>query len=324
MKKFFKLAYIMFAVSVVFGGCAKREEDVSEETFNELQDKVVSVEELNYLSQKKYNDCIGEEGNEFIIEADVIIPSKISMGKVSASLPTPNEIEKMFCNNQQLKEVEVDDQVFEWQLSDEDGNIKKTYSFDDMSALYSDGEVDSGTMDIELLNASEEPEKFDEKQINMAKQVLNDLDYSVEEKRKKYISNKDHSRSIIYYAVLIDNVPVVEPDLGIDYTHVVIYDDIVAQVGLTPRYRLIESEDTKVLPLEEVITHVKNLYNDGKIQLLSEKINQIQLMYYVDSDENLIPVWTFLSDLVDDGEEMVIVLFDARTGDMLYNVVNER
>ena len=322
MKKLFKLAYILFAASIVFGGCAKREEDVSQETFNELQDKVVSVEELRYLTQKKYNDCIGEEGNQFLMEADVMIPEKISTGKVSASLPTPNEIEKMFCNNQKLKEVEVDDQVFEWQLFDEDGNIKKVYSFDDISALYTDHEVSGNTIDLELLNSAEKSEEYDEKHINMAKQVLNDLDYSVEEKTKEYISNEDHFSLTIRYAVLIDHVPVVEPELGTDYTHVVIHDDIVTQVGLAKKYHLIESENTKVLPLEELVTHVKNLYNDGMIQLPSEKINQIQLMYYVDSEEDLIPVWTFFADIFDEGQESVIAIFDARTGDMLYDEVN--
>lgn len=322
MKKNIILLYFLFVAAIVFCGCAKREMDFSQDSLDELQNRRVSVEELKYLTQKKYKDCIGEEGTQLIIEADIIVPSKISTGKVCERFPTLDEIEKNLCNNQQLEEIEVDDKVYEWQSFCDDGNIKMTYGYDDICALYTNGEANSETIDIEILNSNEESNVNNEKQTNISKQILTDLGYSVAEISKEFKANKEHYRSSISYAVLIEGVPVVEPDLGVDYTHVVIYDDVIAQVGFAKNYNLVKSDSTEVLPLEELIMYIKKLYNDGMIQIPGERIDQIQLMYYVDPNENLIPVWTFFSDLFDNQKENVVAFFDARTGDMLYDEVN--
>lgn len=327
MKKKLLSAVCCTFIIMLLLACAKREPDISPAEEGEQRGKLISITELNEYNGKKVNESIGEEGNQMIIDAQVMIPEKIMKGKVEGTLPPTSEIEKYFCGGQKMKEVDHSDEpeqgMIEWEIAGKNGSADKLYAYDEHFALYTNGLVEdqgvTGNLDTE--NAEIDDAKLDHAK-DMINEIMDGLHYDVKETCHQVVTEDSHYHIVVNYMVVLEGVPVVDPYVGIDYTHAEIKDGVISQMGYAKNYKVINSEETKILPLDELVKQMKNSYENGTLQIIQETVNQIGLMYYVDEKDDLIPVWVFLADSFNDGRESVVAFFDASTGGVLYDEMN--
>ena len=62
------------------------------------------------------------------------------------------------------------------------------------------------------------------------------------------------------------------------------------------------------------------MYNDGKLTIVPENIYKIQLMYYVNNNDILIPTWVFIYSF--DQRDNIAYIFDAISGEQIYNPID--
>lgn len=305
VKKIF--IYLSFFLLV---GCAKREPDIDE--------KIISIQETSQ-NGKFIIDQIGEQGSEMIINAEIFQVDDAKEGVITADLPSVSTIEQVFLNGMTMNKENYDNQNNNlpeeeiWMAENATG--KYFYTIAPQFAIYSTDL--EGTYDIGQ-KKEEDNKEYQNSQIldDSVNDIMNKLGYSVQQ---SFIENVGFDDTVIYYYTMFMNMPIVDPVLGVDYAHVEVIDNSIAQVAVQKNYKSNNFRKVDVITVESAIQSLKNLFKQGEMQIIPVEINKIQMMYYV-KDTEFFPVWVFLADPYGKGREEAILYIDAQTGELVYDV----
>lgn len=316
MKYRYKILIMAAVIMLILTGCTKREKNVSNEKYSDSDYE--SAEDESH--GKKINKKIGEKGKELIIDADVIVSdTDMQKGTAKGVLPSVEEIEKNLCDGRELVKQKNTDPNYggtDWMIQDKNGNEILGYSYDDYTSIFTDNSVEG--FDINLIqmdsNLTGQVKKTEQDVYNKLKAIgySSTLGFHLDG------INKDKGKMYFCYSSNINKCPVVEPDLGTDYTDVEVVDGKIAAIRFQKKYSIVSSEKINIVKIESIITHMENEYKDGKFPVMPITVKRIKLMYYVNDKNELLPVWTFVY-MDYKNREKIAYIYNAVTGKQIYN-----
>lgn len=293
-------------------GCAKREPD-SMINYSKGNDIEKNGSQITFE--------LGEEGRMIKTSAKIIVPESIITGEVQGVLPSAKDIEKVMNIDSSFVHKTNTDPNYggtDWIIKDSENNIDYYYSYDSSSAIFRNCTVEQYEFAINLQNneITGDLAGFKKK----TKDILSELGYEITFGLEYEIREKNHQHIYLSCSSNVNGVPVLNPDLGIDFMDIEYNDGIIAQIRLQNMYMLKSKENTNIVSVSNIIDGMNNMYNDGKLTIVPENIYKIQLMYYVNNNDILIPTWVFIYSF--DQRDNIAYIFDAISGEQIYNPID--
>lgn len=328
MKKIFKNIALILISGLVLNGCAKREDDKNYiiNTESEASDTDIVLTWNN----KEIEERIGDEEG-FSIKARVeVYNNKLYTGKIKKELPSKELIEKVFCDNKKMTDVTdiyinhdlPDEEVsYYYAIFDEKNeNILQMYSFDNMSGEYQNLKYDNVHFDFLGEKASDADANSNE--IVRCEELMKALEMNVIV--SKYYGKNSNGKKLgeIYFYNSLEDVPVIDLHLGVEYTSIKIVDSEIADIRLAPNYTFIEDKKNvdSVLSPEQIIKIIRTEYDNGNITIIPDcTVDKIKLVYLEETKGEVVPVWLFTTYYGD--MDNIIFVYNALDGTKLYDVM---
>lgn len=312
MSKKMKLRLVCLLGVTILGisGCAKREEDVKT---NIKETDQVTIEEAAKDDGTHINRKLGESGNELIIDADIIVPRNVKEGKVKVGFPDVSIIEKNLCQGKQMEQIKKN----EWAIKPKEKKsylYEKYYGYDEQFASFYDALLMEQTR-------KESPNKQNEEEVitslkEKGKTLLEQCGYTTAVYNE--LREEGNGTSVeLEYVSMLDGVWVAENRIGFLTNDMTISEQGIKELRFGKQYTIVNQEDTTVLPISKIIDILQQSMNHNQFMPLDETITRIRLGYYVDEQQNLIPVWCFSFKF--DKDECLAYCVNAKTGKMVFD-----
>ena len=330
-KRKIKGVSILLIIGFLFNGCAKRENG------NNLNDDYEKVNTINILdwNDKKINKYIGKNDDGINIDAVVYVYSnKLYTGSVFKSMPTVEDVEKVVLDGNKMVEEHTEYDLFDDNNKINEKKIDTYYALyeennDELKAMFSNSEMEGS---IVFSDYKKYHFEFDDKKatyldasnydmVHYENQILDALYMNV--KPFKFYEGIENNKKIdeIRFINMLDGVPFLNSDLGLDYTTIRKVDSNIAEIKYAPNVEFVNENNSvnQILSPEAIIEIINNEYINGNISVANDwVIDRILLGYIETKDENVIPVWIFTSNFL--GDDVVTYVFDAVTGKIVFDI----
>lgn len=278
------------------------------------------------------------EGNDSFIEidADVDVASgQLCKGKVEITFPTIEEIENLFAEGQKMElyiDPEYGEMPNEWRLYSgtpgADAEYTLSYYLAGDHAAYSDRSIKtipSGNTDIKTRQEyeyTEEEKRLFEESKSEAYGILDALQVESIPFSGKIEEFDDIYVSYVSTVSSLGGIATVRDDYHFISNTVTVNEDGIEDIQFGGSFSMGESEEVRILSLDEIIDIFSKKVNDGDIYLYNENfiVKRIGLYYYIDYENGrFLPVWCFCASWPEDQNSIFpCVCLNAETGGFIY------
>lgn len=280
--------------SIILSGCAKREcdsKDVLEKNSSLVQDSGNAANEELLVTQC-IKDTLGEDEDLMYIDAEVNVQDVMYKGVAEKKYPRETDLKNLT-------------------------GIDGLYTSDQESIIYA-GNESNVEFNLELFNNKDNDTEV-EASINYAYSIAEGLNYDLKVSQILCAKSNGINKVVVKYIQKLDGINVINSMGTYDYDNIQMENNKVVDVYLMPRYVFANKERTKILPLNKVIEYVKALYMDGNLTIYpGETISKIEMMYVVDRNDIVKPVYAFLVKF--ENGYIPIFCFDVENGKLEYDI----
>ena len=314
------LIVFFLCLYLLLTGCARREPDAPDNSVR-INDRnnltKISCDDLLKSNDKhlfKEYDCGGEK---LTVDADIRISDSLYKGKTQKIKYDLTDIETIlnkkidwadnqngsYYNNDSREKIYIDDIHLDYD------NLKERDALSDKGVSIYKNENDYSTQEKNHI----------EKLLDSINELLGAIGLETD----YYMSHIEYYGSTrcdyIYLTRTINDVKVFDDYCAYESIYVIESDNQILSISMLPGYIIDDPEKvSEVIDPKTIIDMIGNNYSSGKLAI--DNIVRIELVYYVNNKNEIIPAWS-VSKTMGNGNYVCALCFNAETGELLKDYI---